>query len=47
MGVFRAVSRPTYDELMAGQLETAAASGSGDEAALQKLLGGNDTWQVA
>jgi 2-oxoglutarate ferredoxin oxidoreductase subunit beta len=47
MGVFRAVSRPTYDELMAAQLETAAAAGSGDEAALQKLLGGNDTWQVA
>jgi 2-oxoglutarate ferredoxin oxidoreductase subunit beta len=47
MGVFRSVTRPTYDELMAGQLDTAAAAGPGDDATLQKLLGGNDTWQVA
>jgi 2-oxoglutarate ferredoxin oxidoreductase subunit beta len=47
MGVFRSVSRPTYDRLMAGQLETAAAAAPGNEGALQKLLFGNDTWQVA
>ncbi|HEV7205265.1 MAG TPA: 2-oxoacid:ferredoxin oxidoreductase subunit beta [Jatrophihabitans sp.] len=47
MGVFRSVERPVYDQLMADQLETAAASAPGDAAALQKLLLGADTWSVA
>jgi 2-oxoglutarate ferredoxin oxidoreductase subunit beta len=52
MGVFRDVTRPVYDEQMLAQLETAAtqadASGQGtDDAALDALLAGADTWQVA
>ena len=52
MGVFRAVSRPVYDEQMSAQLglaaEQATASGAGvDDAALDALLRGNDTWNVA
>ncbi|MFB6888986.1 2-oxoacid:ferredoxin oxidoreductase subunit beta [Kitasatospora sp. NPDC056327] len=44
IGVLRDVRRPVYDELMAGQLATAAADrGPGDLGAL--LLGG-DTWTV-
>jgi 2-oxoglutarate ferredoxin oxidoreductase subunit beta len=46
MGVFRSVSRPSYDHLMADQLDTAAAEAPSDEAALQTLLLGKDTWQV-
>ncbi|MHB8469657.1 MAG: 2-oxoacid:ferredoxin oxidoreductase subunit beta [Gaiellaceae bacterium] len=45
VGVFRAVERPVYDELMAGQLETAAAQrGAGDLAA---LLQSGETWTIA
>ncbi len=47
MGVFRAVERPTYDALMVGQLDQARAQAASDAAALEKLLHGNDTWQVA
>ena len=47
MGVFRAVERPTYDALMAGQLEQAKAQAPGDADALDKLLHGKDTWRVA
>jgi 2-oxoglutarate ferredoxin oxidoreductase subunit beta len=44
IGVFRQVPRPSYDELMAAQLEEARAKqGEGDLAA---LLAGPDTWQV-
>jgi 2-oxoglutarate ferredoxin oxidoreductase subunit beta len=44
IGVFRSVSRPTYDELMSDQLDAAVArSGTGD---LQTLLTGKDTWTV-
>jgi 2-oxoglutarate ferredoxin oxidoreductase subunit beta len=43
IGVFRSVERPSYDELMAAQIETARASGEGDLAA---LLAGHDTWEV-
>jgi len=43
-GVFRKVSRPVYDELMAEQLEQArAAKGEGDLAA---LLHAGDTWEI-
>jgi 2-oxoglutarate/2-oxoacid ferredoxin oxidoreductase subunit beta len=44
IGVFRDVQRPTYDALMAEQLETAVVSaGPGDLAA---LVAGNDTWTI-
>ncbi|MFN2629568.1 MAG: 2-oxoacid:ferredoxin oxidoreductase subunit beta [Gaiellaceae bacterium] len=44
MGVFRDVQRPVYDELMAGQLEAAAAQrGEGDLAA---LLSSGETWTI-
>jgi 2-oxoglutarate/2-oxoacid ferredoxin oxidoreductase subunit beta len=44
IGIFRQVSRPSYDDLMAGQIETARQrQGDGDLAA---LLAGGDTWQV-
>jgi 2-oxoglutarate ferredoxin oxidoreductase subunit beta len=45
IGVFRDVDRPVYDELMAEQLEAAAArQGRGD---LAKLLHGGDTWEIS
>jgi 2-oxoglutarate ferredoxin oxidoreductase subunit beta len=43
IGVFRSVPRPSYDSLMAAQLEKAREGGEGD---LAKLLAGNDTWEV-
>jgi 2-oxoglutarate/2-oxoacid ferredoxin oxidoreductase subunit beta len=44
IGVFRGVSRPTYDDLMHTQLDTAMESqGKGDLAA---LVSGPDTWTV-
>ena len=44
VGVFRDVQAPTYDELMAGQIEGAIArSGAGD---LDALLHSGDTWTV-
>ncbi|MFN2470827.1 MAG: 2-oxoacid:ferredoxin oxidoreductase subunit beta [Gaiellaceae bacterium] len=45
IGIFRAVERPVYDDLMAEQLERAKAEkGAGD---LETLLHGGDTWTVA
>jgi 2-oxoglutarate ferredoxin oxidoreductase subunit beta len=43
MGVFRSVAKPTYDRMMADQLELAAAEGPAD---LDALLAGSDTWTV-
>jgi 2-oxoglutarate ferredoxin oxidoreductase subunit beta len=43
IGVFRAVERPSYDDLMAAQLDQARSTGEGS---LAKLLAGNDTWEV-
>jgi 2-oxoglutarate ferredoxin oxidoreductase subunit beta len=44
IGVFRDVERPVYDDLMADQLDRAAAKqGAGD---LAKLLHSGDTWQI-
>jgi 2-oxoglutarate/2-oxoacid ferredoxin oxidoreductase subunit beta len=44
IGIFRDVDRPTYDRLLAGQIDTAiATSGPGD---LAKLLAGSDTWKI-
>jgi 2-oxoglutarate ferredoxin oxidoreductase subunit beta len=47
MGVFRDVERPVYDEQMLAQLDTAATQAPGDDGALDALLAGADTWQVA
>jgi 2-oxoglutarate/2-oxoacid ferredoxin oxidoreductase subunit beta len=47
MGVFRSVERPTYDAMMAEQLDQAAAKAPGDDAALDALLHGTDTWTIA
>ncbi|MFL6111918.1 MAG: 2-oxoacid:ferredoxin oxidoreductase subunit beta [Catenulispora sp.] len=45
IGVFRSVQRPTYDKLMANQLDDAARKlGSGK---LTELLMGSDTWTIA
>ncbi|GAB3416607.1 2-oxoacid:ferredoxin oxidoreductase subunit beta [Flindersiella endophytica] len=45
IGIFRQVSRPTYDDLAREQLATATASkGDGD---LGELLNGSDTWTVS
>jgi hypothetical protein len=45
IGVFRAVQRPVYDELMAEQIENATAKlGAGD---LEALLHAGGTWTVA
>jgi 2-oxoglutarate ferredoxin oxidoreductase subunit beta len=45
IGVFRDVVRPTYDQLMADQMEEAASKqGPGDLAA---LIAGKDTWTIA
>ena len=46
MGVFRDVNRPVYDDLITAQLDTAAAKGAHDDAALDQLLHGADTWSV-
>jgi 2-oxoglutarate ferredoxin oxidoreductase subunit beta len=44
IGVFRAVDRPVYDDLMRDQLDQAVATqGEGD---LASLLTGSDTWSV-
>ncbi len=44
IGVFRSVERPVYDELMAGQLESAKEKkGEGD---LGALLHAGDTWSI-
>jgi 2-oxoglutarate ferredoxin oxidoreductase subunit beta len=41
LGVFRAVERPSYDDLLNAQL--AEAKGDGDLAA---LVGSGDTWTI-
>jgi 2-oxoglutarate ferredoxin oxidoreductase subunit beta len=44
VGVFRAVERPSYDDMMTAQIEAARQKlGDGD---LAELLAGSDTWQV-
>jgi 2-oxoglutarate ferredoxin oxidoreductase subunit beta len=44
VGIFRAVERPTYEEMMVGQIDAAIAkSGPGS---LEKLLNSGDTWVV-
>ena len=43
MGVFRSIQKPTYDAMMADQLEVARTEEPAD---LDALLTGNDTWTV-
>ncbi len=45
MGVFRAISRPTYEHMMAEQIDSAVASkGPGN---LSKLLNSGETWVIS
>jgi 2-oxoglutarate ferredoxin oxidoreductase subunit beta len=47
IGVFRAVERPTYDDLLREQLDRSAATqGQPDDAALAGLIAGSDTWTI-
>jgi 2-oxoglutarate/2-oxoacid ferredoxin oxidoreductase subunit beta len=46
MGIFRQVSRPTYDDAARQQLSSAKDAKAHDTAALQSLLRGKDTWTV-
>jgi 2-oxoglutarate ferredoxin oxidoreductase subunit beta len=43
LGVFRAVARPTYEDIVSQQIDQAKARAPGD---LAKLLAGGDTWTV-
>jgi 2-oxoglutarate ferredoxin oxidoreductase subunit beta len=43
MGVFRSIQKPTYDAMMAEQLDIAATEAPAD---LGALLAGGDTWTV-
>jgi 2-oxoglutarate ferredoxin oxidoreductase subunit beta len=44
MGVFRKVAKPSYERMMADQLEDARAQQPAD---LGALLAGGDTWTVS
>ena len=46
MGIFRQVSKATYDDQARAQVEQARQSAAHDTAALQALLRGRDTWTV-
>jgi len=47
LGVFRDVRRPTYDDLVRAQVDTAvAAKGRAPDDALAAVLAGRDTWTV-
>src|ERR1700741_4855169 len=46
MGIFRQVSRPTYDDAARQQVASARDAKPHDTAALQSLLRGKDTWTV-
>ena len=49
MGIFRSVSRPTYDDLVRAQVDAAidTAGGRPTDADLDALIHGRDTWTVA
>ena len=47
MGIFRQVSAPAYDDGVRAQVDAArSAAGPVDDAAMEKLLAGGDTWTV-
>jgi 2-oxoglutarate ferredoxin oxidoreductase subunit beta len=44
VGIFRAIDRPTYEDMMTDQIDAAVAkSGAGS---LEKLINSGDTWIV-
>jgi 2-oxoglutarate/2-oxoacid ferredoxin oxidoreductase subunit beta len=45
LGIFRDVDRPVYDDLLAGQIESAREQGG--EGDLAALVGSGDTWTIA
>ena len=47
MGIFRQVSRPSYDDAAREQISAARAATPHDRTALQSLLRGRDTWTVS
>jgi 2-oxoglutarate ferredoxin oxidoreductase subunit beta len=47
MGVFRQVTRPTYDDAARSQVAAASDSIPSNRAALRALLRGRDTWTVS
>lgn len=47
MGVFRQITRPTYDDAARTQVSAAKEKAPFDRAALQSLLHGRDTWTVS
>lgn len=47
IGVLRSVERPTYDDQAREQVTTASGGVTADEAQLQQLILGRDTWTVA
>jgi 2-oxoglutarate ferredoxin oxidoreductase subunit beta len=49
MGVFRSVARPTYDDLVRAQVDSAVekSGGPATDADLERLIHGKDTWTVA
>jgi 2-oxoglutarate ferredoxin oxidoreductase subunit beta len=44
IGVFRDIERPSYDELLAGQIAKAKEKGEGE---LAQLIGSGDTWTLS
>ncbi|WP_420748992.1 2-oxoacid:ferredoxin oxidoreductase subunit beta [Rhodococcus sp. O3] len=46
-GVIRSVHRPSYDDLVREQSDSARTGRAGDGKALQELLTGSDTWTVS
>jgi 2-oxoglutarate ferredoxin oxidoreductase subunit beta len=46
IGVFRRVSRPTYDNLVRTQVETAASKVTEPDLELASLLNTGDTWTI-
>ncbi len=46
LGIFRDISRPTYDDAARSQVRSAQSAKPFDSAALQSLLRGRDTWTV-
>ncbi len=46
LGIFRNISRPTYDDAARAQVQAAQSAKAFDSAALQSLLRGRDTWTV-
>jgi 2-oxoglutarate ferredoxin oxidoreductase subunit beta len=46
LGIFRDISRPTYDDAARAQVQAAQSAKAFDSAALQSLLRGRDTWTV-